>query len=376
MRVLYVINGLGTGGAERSLADLLDPLARRDFDISIAYLEQRAVGVQMEVERSNSTHYLGDSLVRATRELRRLIGELEPDLIHTTIFESDLTGRFGAFATGVPVLTSFVNTSYDVDAGRNPDVSPVKLRLVRELDGFTARHLNDSYHSLTTVTARAAGRALRLPIDQIHVVPRGRPRSRLGRWSEERRLKQRQILGIDPDATLLLNVGRQEHQKGQLLAIHAMSALVKRDPKTSLLIVGREGTATPRLLRAVEDLGLGDRIRMVGHSPYVPDLMTAADALMFPSLYEGFGGTLVEAMALRLPILASDIPVHREVCEGTALLFTRDSPLAIAEAVETLSRDPDLAEQLRDRGAVRFDERYEMEVVAEQMASMYKQVLA
>ena len=130
LKVLFVINGLGTGGAERSLSETL-LLAPGGITPTVACLNRRSEGVQEpSIDGGMDVRFLGArGLIGRVRELRRLIDDVRPDLLHTTIFEADLAGRLAAAKTNVPVLTSLVNTSYEPVRRQDPEVNPWKLNL-------------------------------------------------------------------------------------------------------------------------------------------------------------------------------------------------------------------------------------------------------
>src|SRR5687768_14580949 len=98
MRVLMVINGLGTGGAERSTSELLPLLVRHGIEPVVACLWAKSEGVQGQVEALGVTVIVlpGSTLVAKTWSLRRLCQRLRPDVIHTAVFEADQIGRIAS----------------------------------------------------------------------------------------------------------------------------------------------------------------------------------------------------------------------------------------------------------------------------------------
>lgn len=375
IKVRFVINGLGTGGAERSLAEMLPRFAEEGIEPSVACLFRRSEGVQEGVRGAGfDVRFLSaHGRLARVRELRRVLREDPPDLVHTTIFEADLIGRLAAAGLGVPVTTSLVNTSYDGVRLEDPNVRRWRLAAARRIDGWTARHLTDHFHAITRTVAESATMSLGIPPERITVIPRGRDPERLGRRTEERRARARTALGLAADDEVLLSVGRQEFQKGQGTLLEAMSRL--RD-RAVLLIAGRTGNATEALRTSMETLGLGDRVRFLGHRSDVPDLLAAADVFVFPSVYEGFGGALIEAMGLGLPVVASDLPALREVVEpdGSALLVPPGDAGRLAESMTRLLSDEALRARLGARGRERFLERYTIEGVSRRMADLFRAV--
>lgn len=375
MKVLFVINSLGTGGAERSLSEMLPILCARGIEVRIACLGHREEGVEEAVRTSYDVTFLtGRTLRQRASELRRLIKGENPDIVHTTIFESDVVARLATFRLPCAVLTSLVNTSYEPERLADPNVISWKLHATRFVDGFTARHLTDHFHAITTAVAESAVNRLGIDPTKITVVPRGRDLQRLGEPGAERRRRMRARFGIDPEAVVLLNVGRQDYQKGHRDLLEAFVHIADRHPEALLVQAGRRGHATAEMEQLLVDSDVADRVRLLGHRDDVPDLMAASDIFVFPSHYEGLGGAVIEAMALGLPIVVSRAPALIEVIEEGAngLSAPVGDPTALAEAISTLMDDRILREQFGRRSREIFLEHFELGSSMRQMVAMYE----
>jgi glycosyltransferase involved in cell wall biosynthesis len=378
LTVLYVIDGLGTGGSERSLAELLGPLAREGIRPVIAAQYRRPHGVERQVlEGGFDVRFLSSrTRLGRIREIRKLMSSERPDLVHTTLFNSDLAGRVGAMGRGVPVVTSLVNTSYDPARLEDPNVRAVRLRLVQKIDGWTARHLTAHFHAVTRAVKEAAVRDLRIPADRITVIERGRDPERLGVPTPARRERARDRLGLSSEDEVLVSVGRQEFQKGQRYLIEAMVEVSRLRPRAVLLFAGRQGHASEELQRLWRETELEDRIRFLGHVEDVPEVLAAADILVFPSLYEGLPGALIEAMAVGLPIVATDIDATREVLEPgrNAILVPSSSAASLAGAVLRLLTEKETRRGFGTRSRSMFEERFTLEGSVRRMLALYEKV--
>lgn len=379
-KLLFVIDGLGTGGAERSLAEMLPGLLSAGFVPSIFYLYQRPVGVEADVSRLGIEVRLleGRRLLSRVAALRRHIARIRPDIIHTTIFESNLTGRLAAIGSGTALLTSIVNTPFASIRRMDPHVRGWRLTAARLFERAIASHLTTHFHAITHAVKADAVHVLGISSDRITVVERGRDPSRLGSPGAERRRTVRQRLGLRDEDEVLLNVGRQEYQKGQRFLLEAFARLAPDRPRMVLLIAGRPGLATPDLRLLAAGSSARDRIRILGHRSDVPDLLAATDLFVFPSLYEGLGGALIEAMALGLPIVASDLPAVREVVEAdrNALLVPPASPPSLARAIETILDNRSLAKQFGVRSLQIFENRFTLERSVRAMIALYQTIAA
>lgn len=378
LELLYVINGLGSGGAERSLAELLPFYLVNGIRPMVACFRRRPQGVESTVrELGCEVRFLPPGgLVARAGALRRILRSETVHLVHTTLFESDIAGRLAAAGTGVPVLTSLVNTVYDPVRLRDPNVRRAGLWATRTLDGWTARYLTGHFHAVAEAVKDSAVRALGIRPERVTVVERGRATERLGISTPQRRSAARRRLGLTDDDEVVVNVARQEYQKGQKHLLEAAALLAATRRRLVVIICGREGHRSRELAALHDRLRLGDRVRFLGHRDDVPEVLAAADLFAFPSLYEGLPGAVIEAMALGLPIVASDIPALREVVEDGAngLLVAPESPGSLAAAFERILDDGGLATKFGARSQEIFRERFTIARSAERMIDLYYRV--
>ena len=379
MRVVFVINSLGAGGTERSTAVLLPLLRERGIDAVVVCLLHRDEGDEANViEQGFDVRFVpATRLLGRVRAVRAILRELEPDVVHTAIFEADVVGRLAAFRLGIPVLTSLVNTPYDPTRRDDPNVVPWKLRIVREIDSATGRLANAHFHAVTPGVADDAVTTLRFRRDRISVVERGRDPEAFGRRDDERRARIRAGLGVTADERLILAVGRQEFQKAHVHLVGAVRELVPHgNPPVVLAIAGRRGNASDELDAAIRASGLGDRVRLLGHRDDVADLLVAADVFVMPSRYEGTAGAAIEAMALKTPIVATDLTGTAGILEHevNALLVPVGDTAALAKAIRSIFEHPEDAQARASRARRDFDERFTLERSADRMTELYARV--
>jgi len=378
LRALILINGLGTGGAERSLAEMLPEMAARGVVSTVVAFHRREEGVQDQLLGSDiDVRIIPTGFGGRIRAVRRLIHELRPDLVHTQLFEANMAGRLGALRSGAPVLTSLVNTNYDpVRIAADPNVDRWKIETVRRVDGFTARHLTAHFHAISHAVKDAAVRALRIDPARITIVERGRDPRRLGLPGTDRRNSVRARLGIETDRPVLIGVGREEHQKGFRHLVAAVDELRRTVPDVLVLLAGRRGHASAGIDRQIDTLGLGGHIRRLGHRDDVPDLLAAADVFVLSSLFEGIAGVVIEAMGLGLPIVATDIPAMREILEPgrNAELVPPMDAAAIATAAHRLLGEPSRRLDYGRRSREIFEARFTLDRIVERMVMLYRSV--
>jgi glycosyltransferase involved in cell wall biosynthesis len=176
---------------------------------------------------------------------------------------------------------------------------------------------------------------------------------------EEARAALGAELGLSPHARLLLTVGRLSRQKGHDHILDALPAIRARTPDVVFLWAG-SGELEGELRRRITEIGARDRIRLLGRRPDVRRLLAAADLFVFSSRYEGFGFALVEAMAARLPIVASDQSATPEIIgDGDhGLLFRLGDQEQLAERIAWALAHPREMSAMAERAATRVAERY------------------
>lgn len=374
MHVMHIIDSMHGGGAETSILEVAPTLTKRGIRTSIVTLLADDGGLEDRLEA------LGLTRIRLkhrdplglTLELRNLIRSERPDLLHTTLLFASLTGRIAGRTARLPVVTTLANQDYGPEHRTNSRYGAWSVRAVHAADMLTVP-LTTRFHAISEDVARVMSRRLRIPKDRIQVVYRGRDPARLGTPSLDRRLKTRAALSIDAKAPVVLSVGRLDRQKGVDTTIDAFRRLIERIPDAVLIVAGRSGNAS-----AVVDAKARDcpAIRLLGHRTDVPDLMCAADILSFPSRWEGLGGTLVEAMALRLAIVASDIPPLAETIGDVGWPFVRpDDGHALAESLLSVLEQGAMNETKRDAGERRFRALFTAEAAADGMAGIYHDAL-
>jgi len=380
VRVLVVVNSLGSGGTERSTAVLLPRLVGLGIEPVVAVLTRRAIGDEGRVRAAGIpvVQLSGASLAAQARSLRELVRDAAPALVHTAIYEADLVGRLGAAGTGVPVLSSLVNTPYDRARLVDPNVRWPKLQAVRAVDAATAHLLTTHFHAVSEGVARHAVRALRIPRRRITVVERGRDPDELGRRTPERRGAARAALGLADDDQLVLTAGRQEYQKGHSDLVEALALLARRRPRLRVAIAGREGNASRALHDAIDRTGTAERVLVLGYRDDVAELLCAADLFVLPSIYEGTAGAILEAWALETPVVATRVTGLEGIVTDRrdAWLVAPRSPAALATAIDRVLADPGTARRLAVAGRASFVGRFGLDRSAARMAGLYRQVAA
>src|SRR5262249_47550975 len=195
--------------------------------------------------------------------------------------------------------------------------------------------------------------------DGVRVIRNGVDTS-VFRPDSERRRQVRARLELAESTRVVACVGRMTPQKGQATLLEAMPRILGAGADTRLLLVG-DGPDQAALRQLASRLSVDAHVSFLGVRPDVPELLQAADVLAVPSVHEGFGLVLIEAMATGLPVVASRTgPIPEIVDDGVSgLLVPVREPPALAESILALltdeSRRLGMGRQGRREAEARFD---------------------
>lgn len=172
----------------------------------------------------------------------------------------------------------------------------------------------------------------------------------------------------------LLAVGTLEPRKNLLTLLRAYSTLPPSVPP--LLLVGKHGWGKTSLIDAIAQLGIKDRVHITGYVPdaVLPSLYNAAEIFVYPSLYEGFGLPVLEAMACGAPVITSNVSSLPEVAGNAAVQVDPSRADDLAEAIRTLLESPDMRTRMRQAGIER-SQCFTWDKCAQETLDVYHRVL-
>jgi glycosyltransferase involved in cell wall biosynthesis len=190
-------------------------------------------------------------------------------------------------------------------------------------------------------------RELSVPPARIDVIPNGLGARRRAQGIAEPELRERHRLGSRPVA---LAVASDLPHKNLGALIEALTLIPV--PDRPILVITGPGTDAGRLSAAARAADVHEDVRLLGFRPpeELEGLYTLASCVVLPSLYEGFGLPVLEAMSRGVPVACSDIPVLREVAGVAALFFPPTAAGQIASAIGRLTRDEALRRRAADAG--------------------------
>lgn len=386
LHVVHLIEALGPGGAERLLYTNLKHFDRERVRSTVItvyphathWLEPiQALGVPVVPLNCQNTR----EIPKGIKNLRTWLLANKPDLIHSHLWAANIIGRIAGRLTGTPVISSIHNPDHEEQAWADgADVSLMKRRIVRGLDRWTAKAGNDRLIAVSNYVKQSATRHLRVPLDSIDLVYNPIDIDSLTDAPATSRAELLRSCGLPADSIILLNVARLSPQKGLVYALRALPAIRKRFPSAHLVSVG--ATTDPRwteqLEREATELGVKDHFHVMGARRDVTDFLRACDVFIFPSLYEGLGIALIEAMAAGCACVASSAgPIPEVISDGEdGILVPPADSDAIAAAVCRLLEDESERLRLGTAASKTAFSRFQPQQSADALTRIYESVTA
>ena len=302
--------------------------------------------------------------VRVIPALRRIVERRAPDIVLTHQVKSHLLMKLSGLWRQYPWV-AFHHGYTTTD------------RKVRAYNLFNRWSL-PAADRVVTVCEAFAGELLAAGVKRkrIHIQHNSIRPEPLQSSEEAEALRKR--LGIAKDESLVLSVGRLSREKGHVDLLCAFNHLRQNNPGTkSTLVIAGDGPERASLAAAATSFGFSESVIFSGEVSNVQPYYAAADVLVLPSLSEGSPYVLLEAMAAKVPIVATAVGGVPEIVEEeeSALLVPPRNPAAMAAAIERVLTDPALAHKLTTNAAARVATRYTPEIQVRSLRELYVSVL-
>lgn len=299
----------------------------------------------------------------AYRFLKSALREWKPDVIHTHSAKAGFLGRLAARACGVPRII------------HTPHVLPfqwargMQRRFYYVLERFAAQRcdaivcVGRQQYDLTTKQGLAA-------TSKFHVIRNGVPIPEP--ISAEKRAHLRAQLNLDAKSIVVGMIARLAPQKGVGMFIDCAARVLQTDPRTVFLLIG-SGPKEEQTKKRVNALGLGERLRLLGHRDDAEQLYGAFDILALSSLYEGLPYVLLEGMACGLPVVATDVLGTSELVDDgrSGCLVPLDDAPRMADCLLELIASPEARERLGHAGRERIRTEFTLEAFLKAHERLY-----
>lgn len=364
-KILQIIPTLVRGGAEKQMTLLSLGLPKDKFDVEVCALSGDGPYRQPLEDAGIPLHFINKKWkldIGAYFRLKKLIQEIQPDLVHTWIFAANSYGRYAALRSGVKKII----------AGERC-VDPWKRWHELVIDRYLAKRT----HGLVTNSSGVVDfySSKRIPAEKFTVIPNGIDLPNRRPVGEMRRVLV-EAIGLDPQTKLIGCVGRLWPQKRVKDLIWAADLLKCIRDDVHLLVVG-DGPLRWRLEKFRDQVEIADRVHFLGEREDAREIISCLDCFWLASDYEGQSNSVMEAMAAGIPVVASDIPGNRDlVLDGeTGFLVDVGDRAAFAQKTEAILNDKSLATEFGGYAIERMKSEFSVQKMIDSYVSYYDRLL-
>jgi glycosyltransferase involved in cell wall biosynthesis len=364
--VLNLIGSLRIGGAEQQVVSLAPLFDRERFRIIVCAM-QPGGGLRDRLDQAGVEYaclnYRVRSCIPAMLRFISLLRREKVDILHTHMYTASKFGRIAGVLAGVPVMIA-------TDHGHDPWKRWWHVAFDRVLLKHTDLRIGVSQDVADAIRA-----CENPPPEKLAMIPNGVDPERF-KPDEAERNAVRAGLGIADDEVLVGAVGRLVEPKALHILIEAVSQLAQTMSQVRLVLVG-DGPLRSELEKQAADLGISDRVLFAGMRMDIPAVLSAIDVYVMSSKSEGLPVSLLEAMSAEKPVVATKVGGIPEAVTDRreALLVQPNDPSALADAINEVISDPELAAQLGRRARERVTSAYSVAATARALEQVYRDLL-
>lgn len=368
MKVMHLIVGLETGGAEKMLCRLVKQMEDHSH-IIISLTAVGALGQEL-IASGYSVYALDFRLSRSVRALRKfwsLIRQHRPDVIQTWMYHSDLLGGL------VGMIAGHRNIVWNVRNTQIPQRSFSTTAFVIKLCALFSRYLP---HSIVCCAHAALESHAALGYDRSRmvVIPNGYD---VDIWKPLPRSKSdiRLSFGLPMDAVIVGIVGRFDLLKDYDNFVEAAGIVASTSSSLhAFVMVGRNvDDSNMKLAAMISAKGRHARFHLLGERKDIAEIMSTFDVYCLSSKAEGFPNVVAEAMLMEVPCVVTDVGDAALIVGSTGLVVPQGQPIALAKAISALANMDPLKRQKMGRSARQsVIDNFAMESVAKRYQSLYE----
>jgi glycosyltransferase involved in cell wall biosynthesis len=390
MKIVHIITRLILGGAQENTLITCKLLAERGHDVTL--ITGPAIGPEGQLfDQTRGQKYrtiVVDEMRRAIepvkdaisyRKIKRLLREIQPDIVHTHSAKAGIVGRFaaaslkGQWAPNRPAIVHGIH-GLSFHGYQNPLVNRFYIAIERATGRRTDYFI--SVADAMTEQNRAAG----IGVDKPHVTAYSAidEKNFLTPIPERERAAFRRKHDIPGNAVVLVTIARLFMLKGHDYIIESAKELAKHFDNVIWLFVG-DGKLTDAYKQQIRDLGLADRFRFTGLMPpeQIPLAIQSSEILVHCSLREGLARTLPQAMLCARPAISFDVDGAREVVNpNTGRLVEPKNVPQLIEACAELIQDRALRERLGRTAQESVKTKFAPDTMVDTIEAVYRKLLA
>lgn len=361
MKVLHVINSLGTGGAEKLLLDSIPLLNRSGITADVALLDNESYPFRNKLEELNccEIHILSGRLKSVYNPL--FIFKIIPflykyDIVHVHLFPAQYFVALAKILSSAKIKLIFTEHSTNNRRMGSP--------ILRVFDKFIYRQ----YKKIVCISTKVKDvlmDKMKLPEQQLIVIENGINLAMINNAIASKRVD----FLYSTDDCILIMVAAFRKEKDHDVVFKVLKEL----PLNYRLILAGDGERKQELVNLGDELGITKRINFLGVRSDIPELIKMSDIAILSSHWEGFGLAAAEAMAAGIPVIASNVEGLSQVVAGGGVLFKKGNVQELHDQIVNLSTDSVLYKKTSYNGIVK-SRQYDIQILIDKSIKLYKEI--
>jgi glycosyltransferase involved in cell wall biosynthesis len=363
--IVHLVEDLPIGGLEKVLYTIALNLDKEKYNVYVWCLRKGGFYAEKLIKAGIEVNILNISTSRNPvniYKLYRLLKKYRIDIVHTHAYSAGTAGRISAFLAGIPVIISHNHSVYDYYnwyyhlverllsfiTDRVICISDVVNRFVRETERINANKLVTIHNGIDSVCS----------------------------VSEKRTSGLRKELGIPINHSIICTITHLEEHKGLKYLLESASLLLGSNSSISFLVVG-DGTLTNELKKRCIDLRIEENVVFAGERSDILEILSLIDIFVLPSVREGFGLSLLEAMECGKPIIATNVGGIPEVVKSgvNGILVPPKDPEALYSAMIKLLDDKDMMKKMGYEGKKICKKDFSSKAMVDKVEELYDKLV-
>lgn len=372
MRVIWFIDRLGYGGAEKMTYTILERMDRQTFDLRVCALQVKQgnpvakdledIGIPVDLLSIPNLRHPAN-MIKITTYLRKY----KPELVHTQLEFSSILGSFGSRLLRIPNLST-------IHTLNNPQSGTSHWR--NELSWACMRYFSTKLIAVSNSTRDHLVTNGRIPASKIITLYNGIDLSEYQPAKGFERSTKRKELGVPEDVFLIVTIAVLREPKGIQYMLEAMQQILQAEPNTHYLIVG-EGKYKERLMEITQERNLEDHVTFTGQRIDIPDILQTSDLFVLPTLTDALPTVLIEATAAGKAIVASNVGGVPEIVEHNTngFLVPPGDPDQLVKSCLSIIKDQARQKSMETAGLRMAKEKFDINMQVDKLSKLYAEMV-
>lgn len=361
IKLIHIISNLSQGGAQVLLYDILINLKKKnEFDIKVITIDSGEYIKKFEEAGIKVIDLKKKGLLNLNilSDLKKILKELKPDIVHTHLNKADFYGRIAARQVGVRIIFS---TCHNYSTHHN-GAAINKRSFFDIIDNFVIKYSNCNLIAISNVVKQYLiyrnaefGKITQVIYNGVNIEKENYL------LNSEQQTKLRKEFNLEKNDFVITVIGRMDKQKGHLFFLESIKDYLRQNTDIKILIVG-DGRLKNKISSFINSNFLENQVQILGFIIDIDPIIEISNLICVPSLWEGFGLVIIEGMIKNKIVLASNVGGIPEIIEDdkTGILFKSIDSKSLIEKLNYIYRNIDNLNEIKQNALDMVREKFDI----------------